>query len=114
MAVTAIDIESIRGDFLDVTLDFEGFDLTGKSVKAQLKKAPGQATPNLEFTDGDSSLVVDIIDTSNATIQFVKTSTEMAVLDVGQYYIDIQMFTDVDDVKTIGKGIFKIVQDITT
>jgi len=122
--------EVYQGDMLDVTIDIEGIDLTGKTLKMQVRKTPtSEAVLTFEEDDAPSSgglnsLTLTVNSITNSTVRFYKTAQEMAditplsynVRPSKKYALTVVMFTDDDDIEdtqTIIEGDMEVIEQIT-
>ncbi|MBU0973859.1 MAG: hypothetical protein KKC20_24690 [Proteobacteria bacterium] len=125
----AIEVGRLRfrnvfvGDLFDVTFQISGIDLTGKTLRCQVRKDK-DSEPVLTFSEDDNSIQKTIVSTTLTTVRFYKTADEMAnipILSVGVrpillYYFTVVMFTDdsdVEDITTIIEGDMEVVPQLT-
>lgn len=101
-----------RGDALSLQFEVEGANLTGKSARAQFKVDPKQSAADFACL-GAPDVTINVIDTQNATITLSKTSAFMEGIAAGKYHYDIEVYTNADDVQTIGEGMLELTQDVT-
>lgn len=101
----------VKGDMIDISIDIEGIDLTGKTLLCQWRENYDKDVV-VEFNETDGSLVKTIVSTTKTTVQFLKYSSSMDVI-IGTYLHSIIMFTTDEDVQTLAKGTVSIVSQIT-
>ena len=116
MAQESGTIRIIRGDdeLLQVTFTDENgspIDLTGSTVFFTVKKKSDLSQ------DNDDLAVISITVTShsdptNGITEIPMTKTETN-LDKGDYYWDLQIKDTADDISSVVKGIFEIIEDVT-
>ena len=107
-------LEYITGDAFTVKFVVEGLDFTGKSVKSDFKKDINQASPDITFQTGGNGITVTVISATKAEVVFSKTPAQMAAITQGTYKYDIEVYTNANDVQTIGTGSLKVYKGITT
>lgn len=113
MSVEKIDLVEKRGDTQTYTLYFcdeDGArqDITGWTVFF---------TAKTKTSDADASAIISKTitthtDPTNGETQISLTATDLAT--VGRYVYDVQVKTDVGDIKTVLEGNLNIQQDVTT
>ena len=118
--------EVFQGDLLDITFTIEGINLTGKTLKCQVREN-ADSDPVLTFEEDDdsvlSSLTKTIVSTTQTTLRMYKRADEMDIEPlplVGRirtkYLLTIIMFTDdsdIEDIETIIEGTMEVVPQVT-
>lgn len=109
-------------DMFDISFDIEGIDLTGKTLKCQVREN-ADSDVVLEFNEDDDSLIKTIVTTNKTTVTFYKDSVDMDIPVLSEapaaivyYQLTIIAFTDdsdIEDVETIVKGTMNILPQIT-
>lgn len=99
---TYADEFSVLSGTTGLVIDITGFTFL---LTVDTEKNPLDATNNLY------QLMGVITDASNGLVEFVPSSSNTDLL--GKYYFDIQMTDGAGRIRTIDKGFYKFVQDIT-
>lgn len=98
-------------DLFDVTFDIEGIDLTGKTLKCQVRETPDSPLI-VEFSEDDSSLIKTVVSATLSTVRLIRDSKYMDI-EPRKYYHTIIMYSTDNDVQTIINGYFDIIPQIT-
>ena len=117
-----------QGDMLDFSFEIAGIDLTGMTLKCQIREKV-DSEPILTFEEDDdsvlSSLTKTVVSSTSTTVRFYKTAQQMADIaplsEYGarptlKYILTIVMFTDdsnIEDTQTIVEGEFEVLHQIT-
>ena len=108
-----VDIDRVRGDtypFIFTVNDSAGspIDITGYSflLTVDPEESPTDATNNLFQLTGS------IVSGPAGTVEFSLTALQADQEPAGYYY-DLQMTDTATDIRTIAKGAWNVVQDIT-
>lgn len=101
-----------RGDKMDFSVLFKGYDLAGKNLAMDVRRdASSVAVLRFSTEDGSIEVVQDIVN-DGWTVTFKKTSLQMKV-NAGTYKIDVEAYTTDEDTETICDGYMEIVPEIT-
>lgn len=104
------DIKTWRNDTLainyELSIDGQPIDLSGATVRMQVRPDYGSNTLSLAFTEGDG---ITVTGTSHNMIEIKKLVT----IASGQYVYDLEVQYSNGDVKTYVKGNFIIQEDST-
>lgn len=109
-----LNFTHIKGDtFNEVPFELKinsvAVNLTGATIKMQLKKCPTDVTPALSLTSVASA---GITITTPASGLF-KINTQIINIEAFNYYYDMQFTFSSGEVKTYINGQFTITQDVT-
>jgi hypothetical protein len=105
----------IKGDTFDkvdfsIKINNVVLDLTGATIKMQLKKTANSAVPSLSFTSVASAGIT----ITNPTGGLFKINEQIIDIEVFNYSYDIQLTIASGVVKTYVSGTFNITKEITT
>lgn len=95
-----------KGDYFEREFIFNTLNLTGKSVKVQVRKESGGEVI-FEFSTSNSRIII-----SGTSLKLVCPANEFTI-DVGIYVYDGQVSTTIADVATLIEGTFEVIDEIT-
>lgn len=104
------DIKTWRNDTLainfELSIDGTDLNLSGATIRMQVRPAAGSATTTLALTEGDG---ITVSGANHNVIQLKKLIT----IAQGEYVYDLESQFSNGDVKTYLKGNFVVQEDIT-
>ena len=83
-------------------------DLTGASIKFQVKRRRSDRTALLEFNTANGGIVI-----ADAVAGLISIGKQTIDLPAGVYYYDIEITLGSGDVITVQEGSWEIVADVT-
>lgn len=111
------NIQTVRGDTwpgfsTTITRNSSALNLTGATVRMQLKKSAGDSCYQLEFSS--LSTLENVITITEPLSGKFTVEPEIITLTPREYIYDTQVMLGDGEVITILKGTFTVEQDITT
>ena len=112
MVAATFDIEHDQGSTFqwDITVyDTDGatlLDLSGYTVRSQLRKKYTDTNPSETFT-------ITYPDAVNGIVRLALTATETAALAKGRYYYDVELVDGTGKVVKLYKGVFTLYAEAT-
>jgi len=109
-----LNFKHIKGDtFNEVPFELKingsAVNLTGATIKMQLKKCATDVTPALSLTSASSAGIT----ITNAASGLFKINEQIINIEAYNYVYDMQFTLSSGEVKTYINGSFLIIQDIT-
>lgn len=110
----SLNFSHIKGDTFDavnfeIKKDGVAIDLTGATIKMQLRKNANDVSPALSLTSVSSAGIT----ITSATLGQFSINQQIINIEVGNYQYDIQITLASGVVKTYIAGAFNITQEIT-
>lgn len=99
--------DTFEGVAFTVTKNGSALDLTGASIRMQLREKSETGTLGATYTDGDG---ITITDPTNGVFTFDK---QIIDIRAQKYYYDIEITLASGDVKSYIYGTWTITQDVT-
>lgn len=96
-----------RGLALTLSVNGSPMDLTGATVRMQMRKDPAAAAVEQSWSSTDGSIVID-----NPLLGAL-TVGKRVISGSGKLYFDVQVTDAAGDVRTVVSGILPLVQDVT-
>lgn len=96
-----------RGLALTLSVNGSPMDLTGATVRMQMRKHPSAAATEYEWSTGNGTIVID-----NPLLGAL-TVAKRNISGKDQLYFDVQVTDATGDIRTVVSGTLPITQDVT-